>query len=102
MPVLAVTLRIRRLSLSAMNMLPDGSTVTSVGLFNDVLMAAILSSVDKLLPPPATVVIKPVLIVILRIRLLRVSAMKMLPVVSRLKPLGLHSIAEVARPLSPP
>ena len=75
MPVLAVTLRIRLFSDSEMNMLPDGSTATSEGLFNDVLVAAILSLVVPLLPPPATVVIKPVLIVTLRIRLLRVSAM---------------------------
>ena len=76
MPVLAVTLRTRPLPVSAMNMLPDGSTATSVGFLNEVLVAATLSFImSLLLPSPATVVIKPVIIVTLRIRLLRVSAM---------------------------
>ena len=61
-------------------MLPDGSTATSVGLFNDVLVAETLSSGAYHQPPPyppfpATVEITPVLILILRIRLFRVSAM---------------------------
>ena len=76
MPVAAETLRTRRFPLSAMNMLPDGSTATAYGNHKDALVAGMLSPAEyPLLPLPATVVIKPVLIVILRIRLLKVSAM---------------------------
>ena len=68
MPVLATTFLIRWLTVSAMNMLPDGSTATSQGEFKEVLVAAMFSFKSPALPSPATVVIKPVLIVTLRIR----------------------------------
>ena len=69
-PVLAVTLCMQPLPVSAMKMLPDASTATSLGLYNEVFVAATLSEALPSIPFPATVVITPVLTVTFRIRLL--------------------------------
>ena len=69
MPVLAVTLRMRLLPLSAINKLPAASTATPLGRKSWALVASPPSPPKPPLPPlPATVVMMPVLAVILRMR----------------------------------
>jgi hypothetical protein len=67
-PVLELTRRIRLFAASAMKMFPTLSTATSVGPVSSALEAAIPSPLYPLVPLPATVLIKPVLPLTLRIR----------------------------------
>jgi hypothetical protein len=70
-------------------MLPSVSTATSRGLFSVVLVAWTSSTEVEASPPPATVVMIPVLTVIFRILLLNWSAKKMFPDLSNAIPRGL-------------
>jgi hypothetical protein len=96
------TLRMRLLSVSAMKTLPVVvSTATSTGFCKVAEVAGPPSSMELSTSVPATVVIVP-FDHTLRMRWLKASAMKMLPVVeSTATPSGLCKVAEVAGPPSP-
>ena len=95
----ASTLRIRLLSISAMKRLPALSTATPKGKSSCASVAGPPSPPNPLRPVPATVVIVPVAST-LRIRSLKLSAMKRFPAPSTATPWGFHSLALTAGPLS--
>ena len=97
---LGETLRMRWLSVSAMNRLPAPSIARPPGSFSCALVAGPPSPEKPFVPSPATVVMIPAGKT-LRMRLLPVSAMNRLPAPSTATPWRLLSCALVAGPPSP-
>ena len=101
-PVGAITSRMRLLTVSLMNRFPELSMDTPVGIPSWAPVAGPPSPLNPSVPFPATVRIVPVAATTSRIRLLLLSAMKMLPKLSTDRSLGLKNVALVAGPPSPP
>ena len=97
---LVETFRIRLLSWSPMKRFPEASTEIPRGKDSDADVANPPSPENPWFPLPAMVVMMP-LVETLRIRLLKVSAMKRLPEASTVTPNGRAKEAEVAGPPSP-
>src|SRR6201988_4529458 len=90
-----VTLRITKLALSAIYILPIASMETPIGCHNLAAVAGPPSPLKPGAPGPAKVLIMPA-VVTLRIRLLPASAIEKLPAASKATPEGAYIPAAVA------